>query len=113
MALNKEENVVKECKDLRLRVPNKVYEMILKDVGENESINQVVYEILANHYLEIPEDLSFARMDIFAEQIAKEVNKDFSICNNQDLLIESYLQILRSKILKKVNTSIGGLNTNE
>ena len=47
-------------------------------------------------------NLELDDFDIFAEQIANAVFNDSSTKNNKGLLLESYLEILRSKILKKM-----------
>lgn len=89
-------------KQISIRVPESLYDHLLENKNENTSINEVVYKVLVNHYMGEEQQLDFEKIDAFAHQLALKIYVDYSQLNNNGLLLESWLQIIRSKILKHI-----------
>lgn len=88
-------------KQISIRVTEALYNQMLKDKAENTSLNEVIYRILLNHFEE-NKDFDFEEINVFSRQLAKKIYVDYSQSNNNALLLESWLQIIRSKILKQI-----------
>ena len=102
MALEKNGEFV-NGKHISLRIPNTLWKMIEDDKTENTSINELIYNIILTHYTKIDQSITLENLDVISKQIANAINDDFSEKNNEGLLVESYLQIIRSKILKELS----------
>lgn len=89
-------------KQISIRVTESLYNQMLKDKAENTSLNEVIYRILLNHFEGTNKDFDFEEINVFSRQLAKKIYIDYSQSNNNGLLLESWLQIIRSKILKHI-----------